>query len=292
MNKVDILGVKIDAITQTQVLERVESFLHPNNPAFAEASVGKQIITANPEIVLKAWQNEAYRNLINNATVVVPDGIGLLWAAKFLSLKSENILTSLIQMMATGASLIFAPEYCKEVLPERIAGVDLMEKICEQASQKNWKIYLLGGEERIAQKTGEVLKSKYLSLDIVGAEAGPTLNDTRYLIHDNDPETNDSIKSINESKADILFVAMGAPKQDFFIKDILNQLPSVKIAMGVGGAFDFISGKVKRAPIIYQDLGVEWLFRLFNQPWRFFRILNATVKFMWNVIKYKQLLNK
>ncbi len=273
MVKVDILGVKVDDLTQAQVLEKLGSFL------------GQQIVTANPEIVLDAWQDEKYRNLINGSGLVLADGIGLLWAAKFLSLKSEHLFTSVIQMMVTGASLIFAPEYCKEVLPERITGVDLMEKICELASQKNRPVYLLGGEEGIAQKTAEVLKRQYLNLNVVGAEEG-MLN---YKVDGNLDELTSRIKT---AQPHILFVAMGSPKQDFLIKQILPQLSSVRVAMGVGGAFDFISGKTKRAPIIYQDLGIEWLFRLFNQPWRFFRILNATVKFMWNVIKYKQLLNK
>lgn len=272
MDKVDILGVKIDALTQNLVLEKLESFS------------GQQIITANPEIILHAWQNEEYRKLINESGLVLADGIGLLWAAKFLSLKSEHLLTSLIQTFVCGASLMVYPDYVKDVLPERITGVDLMEKICELAGQKSWKVYLLGGEQGIAQKTAEVLKKQYLNLNIVGAEQGIA----NYKVGDNLEELTGKIKT---TQPDILFVAMGSPKQDFLIKEILLQLPSVKVAMGVGGAFDFISGTAKRAPIIYQDLGIEWLFRLFTQPWRFIRIFNATVKFIWIVVKYKHLNN-
>ncbi|MDP2586531.1 MAG: WecB/TagA/CpsF family glycosyltransferase [Candidatus Komeilibacteria bacterium] len=274
MNKVNILGVKIDKVTQVRVLEKLDSFL------------GQQIITANPEIVLAAWQNQEYRDLINNSELVVADGIGLLWAAKFLSLPSDHLLTSLIQTMVSGASLVFAPDYCKEVLPERISGVDLMEKICELASQKNWKIYLLGAQEGIAAKTAEVLKNKYLNLNIVGAEAGGEIPSTNFQDTNNFQIT---ISKIEETQPDILFVAMGSPKQDFMAKEILRRAPWLKLAMGVGGAFDFISGKTRRAPVIYQDIGIEWLWRLFTQPWRFFRTFNATVRFIWNVIKFKQL---
>ncbi len=279
--KTDILNVKIDALTQVQVLEKISQQFDPNA---AEESILKnqQIITANPEILLEAAKNEVYKNLINNSSLVVADGIGLLWAAKFLSLKSDHLLTSLIQSLVCGASLMFSPAYVKEILPERITGVDLLEKICELASRKNWKIYLLGGVEGIAQKTSEVLTNRFLNLNIAGAEEGLA----NYTVGDNLNEMADRIKSV---QPDILFVAMGSPKQDFLIKQILPQLPSIKLAMGVGGAFDFISGQVKRAPIIYRDLGVEWLWRLINQPWRFFRILNATVRFMWNVIKFKNI---
>lgn len=274
MNKVDILGIKVDALTQDQVLEKLDSFS------------GQQIITANPEIILETIKNPDYQNLINQAALVLADGIGLLWAAKFLSLKSGHLLTSVIQMMISGAGLLFYPDYVKDVIPERITGVDLLEKICELAAQKNWKIYLLGGEEGIAQKTGEVLKNKYLNLNIVGAETGGEVPNHNFQ------ETNNfqiTTSKIQEARPDILFVAMGSPKQDFMVKEILARAPFLKLGMGVGGAFDFISGKTKRAPIIYQDIGIEWLWRLFNQPWRFLRIFNATVKFILSVIKFKHL---
>jgi len=274
MNKVDILGVKVDALTQVQALEKAESFLNSKNQNI--------IITANPEIVLQAWANINYKKLVDSAQLVVSDGIGLLWAAKFLSLKSDSLFNSLMQMVVSGASLVFYPDYCKEVLPERITGIDLMEKLCEKASKKNWKVFLLGAEAGVAEKTAKVLKNKYLNLQIVGAEQG-IANYEPNMIND------DLINRINNSNADILFVAFGAPKQDFFIHEYLLKLSKVKLAMGVGGSFDFISGNVKRAPQIYRDLGLEWLYRFFNEPWRAIRIFNATIRFIINVVKFKHL---
>jgi len=308
MNKIDILGVKIDSLTQVQVLERIRSFFWPqagpSQPAWPEPladsstsyklqATSCRIITANPEIVLEAWGNENYRQLVNSASLVVADGIGLLWAAKFLSLKSDSLFNSLMQMVVTGASLVFYPDYAKEVLPERITGVDLMEKISEKASQKNsprlssgeagWKVYLLGAEAGVAEKTAEVLKNKYLNLQIVGAEQGIVAYEPGTMNYD-------LINRVNSSGADILFVAFGAPKQDFFIHEYLPELSNVKLAMGVGGAFDFISGKTRRAPQIYRDLGLEWLYRFIHEPWRAVRIFNATIRFIINVVKYKHLI--
>jgi len=289
MNKINILGVKIDSLTQIQVLEKVESFFEPEahqllteNPQSLILSRGRQIITANPEIVLEAWQNESYRQLLNSARLVLADGVGLLWAAKFLSLKSDSLFVSLVQMVVSGVSLIFYPDYCQEVLPERIAGVDLMEKLCEKASLKKWKVYLLGAEKGVAEKTAEVLRNKYLNLNLIGAEQGIA----HYELGVMDQEL---IEKINLARPDILLVAFGAPKQDFFIQEYLPKLPGVKLAMGVGGAFDFISGKVKRAPQICRDLGLEWLYRFYNEPWRALRIFNATVRFIVSVVKYKHL---
>lgn len=275
--KVDILGVKIDSLTSDSALKKIEDFV---------SSAGQhQIITANPEIVLKAWVDEKYLNLINRAELVTADGSGLLWAAKFLSLKSRGLFFSLIQLLVSAAGLILSRHYCKEVLPERITGVDLMDKICELASKKHWKIYLLGAGEGIAPKTAQQLKNKYLNLVVGGAESGH-----HQINLANSQEINLLIHRINSQNPQILFVAFGAPQQEIWIKNNLPKLPSVKIAMGVGGAFDYLSKSVKRAPEIYRELNLEWLFRLFNEPKRLVRIFNATVKFIFNVIKYKQLM--
>jgi N-acetylglucosaminyldiphosphoundecaprenol N-acetyl-beta-D-mannosaminyltransferase len=283
--KIEILGIQIDKLTQTQALAEVENFLN--------SAKRHQIITANPEIVLSALKNESYQNIINNSSLTVADGVGLLWAAKFLSLKSASPVISLIQALVCALSLIFHPKYCQEVLPARIAGVDLLEKICERASRKGWQIYLLGGEEGIAEKTGEALKKKYLDLKIVGAKEGPifkfSISNFQFLNNDQNPneQFQNVIADINQTKPDILFVAFGSPKQDFFISQILHQLTSVKVAMGVGGAFDFISGKAKRAPEIWRELGLEWLHRFIHQPWRAIRIFNATLRFISYTIRFK-----
>jgi len=149
----------------------------------------------------------------------------------------------------------------------------------------------LGGEEGIAEKTGEALKKKYLDLKIVGAKEGPhfefRISNFEFLNNDQNPNDKfqNIIDDINRTKPDILFVAFGSPKQDFFISQLLNRLPSVKLAMGVGGAFDFISGKTKRAPEIWRELGLEWLYRFIHQPWRAIRIFNATLKFTTYAVK-------
>ena len=148
--RVDLLGIKVDALTMDQVLDQIVFLINSDKK--------HQIITANAEIVLASFGNTRYQNLINQSSLVVADGIGLLWAAKFLSLQPNGYFYSLIQLLLTGLSLIFFPKYCREILPERIAGVDLLLKISERAIQKNWSVYLLGGQEEIAGNAATNLK--------------------------------------------------------------------------------------------------------------------------------------
>jgi N-acetylglucosaminyldiphosphoundecaprenol N-acetyl-beta-D-mannosaminyltransferase len=162
-------------------------------------------------------------------------------------------------------------------LKERIPGVDFMEELCRMSNGKTVSIGLLGGKKGIAKRTAECLRAKYpwIRFAFVGQEWPDGL-----FVHDGVLSSKykvSSIKNENENKhntnvIDILFVAFGFPKQEEWIYNHLNQLP-VKAAMGVGGAFDYISGNVPRAPYIIRAMGFEWLFRLIRQPWRIKRQL-------------------
>jgi N-acetylglucosaminyldiphosphoundecaprenol N-acetyl-beta-D-mannosaminyltransferase len=214
---------------------------------------GKQhyIVTPNPEIVIAAQKDKEFLKILNEADISLPDGVGLVWASYYLN----------------------------KPLKQRITGVDFMLKICEMAEQKNCSIFLLGAKGDVAQKTAEVLMKKFPKLKIVGTESGGEIKLEKLSI------LNSSlIEKINNAKPDILFVAFGAPKQEKWIYYYLPSLPSIKLAMGVGGAFDFISGKVKRAPRFLQKIGLEWFWRFLLEPWRWKRILTATIKFSWKVL--------
>lgn len=151
-------------------------------------------------------------------------------------------------------------------------GVDLMEELCQAGNDLGFSIGLIGGRDRVAIKTKDCLQKRYPKLKIVFAEGGPEV----------DGEGNgQSTNSI--SKVDILFVAFGMIKQELWINKNLENLP-VKIAMGVGGAFDYLSGQVPRAPKLLRQLGLEWLFRLIIQPWRIKRQL-ALIKFVYLMSK-------
>jgi len=152
----------------------------------------------------------------------------------------------------------------------RVTGTDLMLKLCELAARKSHSVFLLGGRDGVAEEAAKRLKAQFANLNIVGTYEG-------------DPTTNFQLPTSN---TDFLFVAYGAPKQEKWIAKNLPKIP-VKVAMGVGGAFDFISGRKKRAPQTLRRMGLEWLWRLVQEPKRLPRILNATIKFPLLVFLHK-----
>lgn len=211
------------------------------------------IVTPNPEIVLQARKNDNYRKILNRADLSLPDGTGLLWASRRF--------------------------YKKNPLGERITGVDFMAEFLSQLSYGSYgrdricRILLLGGGGGVAKKAALVLKRKFFNVDFYGIEN----IENSYLEF--------TIKEIIQP--DCIFVALGAPKQEEWIDNNLKKLSCIKIAMGVGGALDMISGRVPRAPYILRDLGMEWMWRLFLQPWRVGRIFNAAVVFVLLVLRKK-----
>lgn len=166
----------------------------------------------------------------------------------------KGILNSAKLALPDGVGVLLGGYLLNKPLMGRITGVDLVESLCKRVSKQPITVGFLGAGPNIAVKTAECLRKKYPKLRV------------KYAVQ----EPNDDIKN---TPVDILFVAFGSPKQEIWINENLNRLP-VKIAIGVGGAFDFISGKVTRAPQFVRQIGFEWLFRLFTQPWRIKRQLS------------------
>lgn len=205
-----------------------------------------QVVTINPEFIMEAQKDKEFKRVLNFSSLAVADGTGLIWASKFLYGH-------------------------KKKLSERIAGVDLVWELAKQAERKKWSIYLLGSEHGVAKKASECLCMIHRNLKIAGVSEGePKIS------------TQEVVRNIKKSNADILLVAYGTPKQEKFIFQNLDHL-KIKVAIGVGGTFDFIAGMQKRAPKWMQDTGLEWLWRLIREPKRFNRILTATIRFPWKV---------
>jgi len=232
-------------------------------------------------MLLSAQKNDGFKSILNSTDLNIPDGIGILWAATYLdSIKKFNsFIFKCVKAKLTLLYILIAPHKVRKILPERVTGTDLTQKICDKVPAHT-KIFLLGGAEGIAEKAAQNLNDKY-DINIVGTDssAANPLNDKKIC------------EVINLRQPDLLFVAFGAPRQEQWITRNLQNLPSVKVAIGVGGAFDFISGKISRAPKFMRKLGLEWLYRLFLQPTRIKRIYNATIKFPLAVFK-KSLDNK
>lgn len=191
------------------------------------------VVTANPEIVMIAMEHLELRGVLEQA-YVVPDGIGIVYAAKWLNAG----------------------------IRERVAGIELMEALMEQADRHEWKVYLLGASADVNRKAASALAGRFPRARIVGARDGFF-----------QPEEQEAIvREINSAKPHLLFVALGSPKQETWISANWDKL-QVPLAMGVGGSFDVWAGSVKRAPLLWQKLHLEWLYRLLQQPSRWRRQL-------------------
>jgi N-acetylglucosaminyldiphosphoundecaprenol N-acetyl-beta-D-mannosaminyltransferase len=177
----------------------------------------------------------------------------------------KEILNKADLAIPDGIGLLWASRMLGEPLKERVAGVDLISAIMNKDSGIKSKVFLLGGRNRVAEK----ITAQWPA--VVGfAENIET-----------------TVESVNGCRPDILLVALGAPKQEKWIAENLKKVSSVKLAIGVGGAFDFLSGKIRRAPVFMQKIGLEWFWRLILQPSRIGRIYNAVVIFSWLIVKSK-----
>jgi N-acetylglucosaminyldiphosphoundecaprenol N-acetyl-beta-D-mannosaminyltransferase len=202
-----------------------------------------QLATVNPEFVMAAQHNAAFRQVLNRADLCVPDGVGLLWAAQRL----------------------------RRSLPERVTGSDLVPMLARVAAERGWRVFLLGAAPGVAERTAQILANRNPGFRIAGVYAGsPADADAPALVH-----------RVCLAQPDILWVAYGAPAQDLWIARHASQL-GVPVMIGVGGAFDHIAGVRKRAPDWVQRVHLEWLFRLITQPWRWRRQL-ALPRFVWAV---------
>ncbi len=204
-----------------------------------------QVVTANAEIIYQASRNEKMRNVINQAQMVTADGSGVVWASKQLG----------------------------RPLRQRVTGIDLVNSICEQSARKGWKLYILGSAPGVAATAAVNIRQKFPGCNIVGTHHG----------YFNAKEEKQIVAELLQLQPDVLFVALGAPKQEYWIAEHMAQL-QIPVSMGIGGSMDVLSGNVKRAPRWMQKMSLEWLYRLLIQPTRFKRVL-ALPKFMLAVKK-------
>ncbi len=203
---------------------------------------------------------EEFLNSRNQHYIVTPNPEIVLLANSDSDFK--KILNEAALSIPDGTGIVLASKILKGDIQKKVSGMDLTEKILELGK---YRIFLLGGKMGVAEK----IAKKFSNV------VGFTENVEKAL------------DSINKCQPNILFVALGAPKQEKWIHYNMGKIPSVKVAIGVGGAFDFLSGKVPRAPKFLRKIGLEWLWRFMLEPWRIKRIYNAVVKFPWLVIKTK-----
>jgi N-acetylglucosaminyldiphosphoundecaprenol N-acetyl-beta-D-mannosaminyltransferase len=217
--------------------------------AMINGDTPQTIIAVNPEKIIKARQDKKLLGTLQSAGLLIPDGIGAVLAAKILS----------------GSSL------------SRVPGSELMPEICARAAKKGYKLFLLGAKPETNDKAVSELQTRYPGVNIVGSHHG----------YFKDNEFSEIIHQINILAPDVVFIALGSPRQELWLGEHLSKL-NVKVCQGVGGTFDVIAGNVKRAPLLFRKLHLEWLYRLASQPKRLIR-QTALPKFVYYIIKQKLL---
>ncbi len=232
-NRIKILDIPIDTVNMDEAVERFSEMMSERGCDL--------IVTPNSEIVMNAQKDDVLRALIEKASLVIPDGIGLVYASK----------------------IVGAP------LSERVTGIDFLGRALAHLQDTRQSVYLLGSKPAssempsVAELAGRNMQKKYPNLHIAGTHDG------YFEPH----EEAALVEEINRSGAEFLVVALGAPKQEKFIYKYRKEFANVKVGIGVGGSLDVWAGVVKRAPEFYQKHGLEWLYRFAKEPTRIKRVM-------------------
>lgn len=232
--KIDVMGVRFDNVTMTEALDKARQMLQSEGADY--------VVTPNSEIVYEAMASKELEDLLNSASLVLPDGAGVVLGAKILGTP----------------------------LKEKVAGVEFADGVLGLLAETGGSVYLLGSKPGVAELAAEKMLQKHPGLRVAGMADGYFKDETAV------------VAKINEVKPDVLFVCLGAPKQERFMVNHRAEL-QVKLMAGLGGSLDSFAGTVKRAPRWMIKLSLEWFYRLLKEPWRFKRMLRLP-KFLWAVV--------
>jgi N-acetylglucosaminyldiphosphoundecaprenol N-acetyl-beta-D-mannosaminyltransferase len=278
MESVSVLGVRIDAATKQSLRCEVARMLRGD-----ELSI---VAKVNSEFLVRAAAEPAFAAYLAGTDLSIADGIGVLWAARFLTLETTQapVLRSLQifgQAAYSLASLMIKPGYCREPLPERVPGVEALHAMLEAAEETGASVFFLGAGLEVNERARKAIAGRYPRLRIAGGRDGYRSVE------------GEAVGEIEESGASLLVVALGSPKQEYWIRDHRSGLRCVRVAVGEGGSLDFIAGDFRRAPVWMQEMGLEWLWRLFMNESRStsgnraLRVWNAVPVFIWRVVRWK-----
>lgn len=269
-----ILGIRITTSSKEKILEEIKKYLVNRSPFTRKEGKNSPkpfvIVTPNPEQIVFAKQNKEFADILDRAAVMLPDGQGIVWALRFFSR--------------------FRVDRGGDGNVKRVPGIEFMEDLAQLAVLRRVRIGLIGGFGGLAVRALECLRQKYPTL-AGWAQDGPELAtdaDTQLNRLGKDYWVRLGDKLIN-TRTQILFVGLGAPKQEYFIARLVREFETSHlkfpiILMSVGGSFDLLTGRVKRAPALLRSIGFEWLWRLLQEPWRIRRQL-ALLKFVGLVLQ-------
>ncbi len=239
MNKVEIMGIGFDPVGLDTAFSKFLELFKKEENSF--------IVTPNPEFLMEASKNKDFHTVLNSADMAIPDGVGVIYAAKIL----------------------------KKPLKTRVPGIDLMDEVLKFLAINGKTYFLFGAKEGVAKKAAKNIDSKYAGIKCVGIQNG----------YFDEKDESKIIEKINMANPDVLFVGLGAPKQEMWVHKHLKDLNS-SVSLCIGGAIDVYSGGVKRAPKWVSKIGFEWLYRAIIDPKRFKRIAKLPL-FLLEILKIK-----
>jgi N-acetylglucosaminyldiphosphoundecaprenol N-acetyl-beta-D-mannosaminyltransferase len=235
--RIEVMGVPVDCVTMASALERVDAMVAGERPG--------AVLAVNPEKVMQAADSPELLRCLRQAALLIPDGIGVVWALRLF-----------------GGELV-----------DRVPGAELMPAVCELAARKGYTVFLYGARPEVNQAARDELCRTYPGLKVVGARDG-------YVTPAGMPAL---VEEINRLAPQILFVALGSPRQELWMERYLPQL-DVRVCQGVGGTFDVLAGRVKRAPLWFRRHNLEWFYRLLTEPRRAIRQL-ALPRFVFRLLR-------
>lgn len=236
--RLKILNVWVDPVSMDEAVARVDRYVE-------EGAAPQAVFAVNPEKNFSVPKDPALHDIFRRAALLIPDGIGVVVAARLL--------------------------YRAKI--SRVPGVELMERICRLAAAKGYRVFLYGASEEVSKRASDELQKRYPSLVIAGRANG----------YRKEHEMPGLVEEINRSRADILFLALGSPRQEQWFTRYSGRLTTVRVCQGIGGTLDTIAGTVKRAPRIWCSVNLEWLYRLLSEPKRISRQKILPV-FAWQIL--------
>ena len=240
--RIQILGITIDPLTMKETVDAVEQYVLKKHPL--------HLMGVNADKINQCHEDEKIKKIVNESGIINADGASVVLASRFLG----------------------------SPVPERVAGIDLMQNLLELSNKKGYSVYFFGAKEEILQDMLKAFKQRYPDLDVVGYRNG-------YFSPEDEEKIQEDIK---DKKPDFVFVGITSPKKEYIIQSFMDNGINA-VFMGVGGSFDVLSGHIKRAPLWMQKLNLEWLFRVANEPKRLFkRYFVGNISFIRKVLRAKR----
>lgn len=246
MARIKFLNTEVDNLTMQEAIKKIDDIIKQGKPSY--------VVTPNVDHIVKLEEDFEFKKVYEEADLILTDGMPLIWMSRFQ----------------------------KDKIKEKVSGSDLFPKVCELASEKSYKVFLLGAAEGVASKAAKNLTNKYNNLNMVGVYS------PSFGFEEKEEEIEKIIDLINDSKPHILAVGLGAPKQEKFIHKYKERL-NVPISLAIGASIDFEAGNITRAPKWMQKSGLEWFYRFLNEPKRMFkRYFIDDIKILKIFIKYRK----